>query len=130
LHFKRASIKTKRSRARIKVFVLGRNLRIFGRKIIWGVFMTMENVSVSGSTAFNTIVKALGKSKESYPTRRVLAKLLIDHPVVPSTPLFVLPCNFNPLAVSSERFHKSIIPFLFNQVLKKRSPKKQLMMEK
>jgi hypothetical protein len=26
-------------------------------------------------------VKALGKSKESYPTRRVLAKLLIDHPV-------------------------------------------------
>jgi hypothetical protein len=25
-------------------------------------------------------VKALGKSKESYPTRRVLAKLLIDHP--------------------------------------------------
>jgi len=43
-HFKRASIDTKRSRARIKVFVLGRNLRIFGRKIIWGVFMTMENV--------------------------------------------------------------------------------------
>jgi hypothetical protein len=75
------------------------------------------------------IVKALGKSKESYPTRRVLAKLLIDHPVV-SLYAIIRPSMQLQSIVSILRTVPQIDhPFPLQPSSEKRSPKKQLMME-